>query len=239
MEMHLINLDRSPERLQRFHEENPNLSSLTRFSAIEGNAVNKEALIENGILMPENRYSPGALGCALSHATLWRRAFETSRTITVIEDDAILSPEFERICANLVKGLPHTWDIIMWSYVVQTFLWVELLPGHAGAEIRWDMRMMDERIIEHFRNFNMQRRLVKLLHQFGTACYSISPKGAKLMSEGCLPLHADIVQFHNFPIRIENEGIDCAMNAVYPNIEAYVAIPPLAFHDTRLRSTIK
>jgi len=44
MQIHLINLDRSPERLTEFTARNRHLTDVTRFTAIDGRHVDRGAL---------------------------------------------------------------------------------------------------------------------------------------------------------------------------------------------------
>ena len=128
--------------------------------------------------------------------------------------------------ARLLKDLPPDWDFIAWGYEFKTFLWVELLPGISVAEIRPNFHLLHQNIAE-FSKLDTPRVLMKLRHQFGTLCYSVSPAGARRLIDFCLPLKPGFLKFTDFPITIENIGIDCAMNGAFPTMNAYACIPPL------------
>ena len=91
MDVHLINLDRSTDRLARFREINGHVENVRRFAAIDGAAADLSSLIARGVLGPGIRrfYSTGAIGCALSHLALWDEVIRTQKSSTICEDDAI------------------------------------------------------------------------------------------------------------------------------------------------------
>ena len=95
--IHFINLDRTPDRCREFLAINKHLSRVSRFAAIDDldpNALVLDRTISKGI---RQIYSRGNLGLALSHFSLWRKAIETGKAITICEDDAIFDYEF--LCA--------------------------------------------------------------------------------------------------------------------------------------------
>jgi GR25 family glycosyltransferase involved in LPS biosynthesis len=240
MRIHLINLDRSADRLAEFRQVNGHLSDVIRFPAIDGSSLDRERLIQDGIIArdaPELAYTPGALGCAMSHLALWKVAANEARALTIAEDDAIFSYRFEVKAAALLAALGADWDIVLWGYPFQTFLWAEFLPGISGAEIRWDEPRLKKNL-GLFQNTDVSPALIKLIHGFGTQCYSVSARGARALLEFCLPLTPWSINFTHYPIMISNVGIDCIMNGAYPTLQAFVCIPPLVVTE-HVRSTIR
>jgi hypothetical protein len=69
---------------------------------------------------------------------------------------------------------------------------------------------------------------------FGTQAYSVSPSGAKKLISGCLPFRKRAIKFVQPGVSFWDEGIDGPMNAVYPEMNAYVCVPPLAVQDRNL-----
>ena len=89
MDIHVINLDRSKDRMSAFESLNGNLGlNFLRFSAVEGKSIARGPLADRGIITADLGYGDGALGNALSHLALWDLAIEKNQPLTVSEDDA-------------------------------------------------------------------------------------------------------------------------------------------------------
>ncbi len=63
----VISLPTASKRLETFKELNAHLPALNVFPAILGRQLDRTQLIDDGLITEQNIYSPGALGCALSH----------------------------------------------------------------------------------------------------------------------------------------------------------------------------
>jgi ADP-heptose:LPS heptosyltransferase/GR25 family glycosyltransferase involved in LPS biosynthesis/glycosyltransferase involved in cell wall biosynthesis len=233
----LLNLDRSRDRLKCFESRNSHVNYM-RISACDGALVDAATLVAQGIISHDLTYRPGAIGCAMSHISLWRKVLKTGRAATICEDDAVFSQCFPSAAEILVASLECEWDIITWGYNFSHFIWVEILPGITPMEMRPNFSLFGENL-DQFQSLQVRPTLIKLLHQFGTVCYSVSPRGAEALLDECVPLAPRLIAFKDFPITIENDGIDCIMNAVYPNMNAYTCVPPLVVPDQRVASTIR
>lgn len=232
MSVHVINLDRDPERLRLFHETNAHLTDYIRFSAIDGREVDRAALRRDGIIADNLTYNNGQLGCALSHIALWRDAIAEDRVITVLEDDAILAPDFPPAHDALLQRLPVGWSIVLWGWNFDRSVWAEIPEGIANAVVNFDQDALRKNITR-FRQEAVAHAPIRLRHAFGTLAYSVSPAGAKALLEACLPLARQFIRFDGFGIGIPNNGIDCQMNTAYPKLKAYVCLPPLAVSENR------
>ena len=93
-QIHLINLDRSTDRLANFINCNSHLDNILRISAVDGARVNRRELVRDGTITEDLSYTPSALGCALSHVGLWKKASSENRVVTILEDDTICSLNF-------------------------------------------------------------------------------------------------------------------------------------------------
>jgi GR25 family glycosyltransferase involved in LPS biosynthesis len=73
--VHLINLDRSHDRLAEFQRVNRQITSVTRFPAIDGRKLDIASLLASGTIerAATANYSQGAIGAALSHGALGKR----------------------------------------------------------------------------------------------------------------------------------------------------------------------
>lgn len=230
--VYVINLDRDHERWRRFIDTNAHLVEYTRFSAVDGRDVDRAALARDGIIAANLTYNNGQLGCALSHIALWRAAVAGNRVTTVLEDDAILAPNFAPAHDELVKRLPEAWSIVLWGWNFDRSVWAEIPEGAAKSILQFDQDALRDNI-EIFRHAEVAHAPVRLRHAFGIMAYTVSPAGAKALLELCLPLARRFIQFEGFGIGIPNNGIDCMMNTAYPKLKAYVCLPPLAVSENR------
>jgi GR25 family glycosyltransferase involved in LPS biosynthesis len=116
LKVHVINLDRTPDRLRKFRTVNAHIKNMERVSAVDGQKFNMADLVKQGlvtadILQPEY-YTVGAVGNAMSHVAMWNRAIETGKPITVAEDDTVFNFRFERCAADVLESLPPDWDYV-------------------------------------------------------------------------------------------------------------------------------
>ena len=107
MLVHVINLDRSADRLAEFMAANGHLKELSRFPAIDGSALDVPELVRAGTIREEilvqdpavpkdlhAKYTRGALGPALSHIALWGKAIAGARPLTICEDDVVFHSQY-------------------------------------------------------------------------------------------------------------------------------------------------
>ncbi len=232
MRIHLINLDRDAERLRKFREINAHITDIVRPIAILGRDLDKEALIRDRWIEPELGYSDPALGSATSHIALWRTAVTDQTPVTIVEDDAILSHHIAASADAMVQRLPADWHVILWGWNFDAFLWVEMVPGVSAAKMEFQQDRMRQNV-NAFQRLASTSAPVRLRHGFGVMCYTVSPTGAQALLNICLPLRNMYITFEGFGVTIKNKTIDAAMNAAYPSLNAYVAIPPLAISENR------
>lgn len=232
MAVHVINLDRDPERLARFHRLNAHLPEVIRLPAVDGSTLDRRELEANGYILAGLRYSNGSLGCALSHIALWRQAIREQKPITVAEDDAVFAPDFITASGALLGMLPADWDIVLWGWNFDALLWVEIPEGVSACRIEFNQNHLRENI-EVFRTRKYGHAPLRLRHAFGNLCYSVSPAGARTLLDNCLPLGDPLVKFPGYGVVIENKTFDSTMNRIYPQLKAYACMPPLAVSENR------
>lgn len=235
--IYLINLDRSTERLTEFRQRNAHLGEIIRFPGIDGRMLDRDKLVADSIVTHDCTYSTGALGCGLSHVALWKKAIAENRTISIAEDDAVFSLQFNGRSKSLMESLSGDWDIILWGFIFQTYVWADLLPQVSQAKIQTFEDQLRGNI-DKYQSMEIRPSLMKLSHLFGIPCYSVTPKGARALLDACLPFDANLIDFPGFGIRTPNEGIDCAMNRIYPSIDSYVCIPPLVVVENRFETSL-
>ena len=226
MESFLINLDRSAERLARFRAANGFLSNVQRFAAIDGGALDRQKLAAQGWIDAQLRYTDGDLGCALSHMSLWETALKNEAALTVFEDDAVVNRHFARRSAALLKGLPGDWDYVSWGWNFDTVLAVELLPGISQTVMTCDQESLRGRL-HLFQDLDFDVAAYPLLCAFGTMAYSISPGGARKLLGSCRPLSPFKMAIGSPNFTVVNTSIDVMLCALYPQLRAFVCVPPL------------
>jgi glycosyltransferase involved in cell wall biosynthesis/GR25 family glycosyltransferase involved in LPS biosynthesis len=233
--IHLINLDRSTERLAEFEKYNTHLRNVIRVSAVDGRLLDRDTLIQDGLVTPDCDYKAGALACALSHVSLWKKAVAENIIMTIFEDDATATDRFEEKAAQLIATLPKDWDFMQWGYNFNPlFVWADF--GFSKATLRFYSQRFQGANKSEFQSASLVPSAIKLAHSYGTVAYSISPKGADLFLKLCLPLRKQLIPFPGTGIVNVDEGIDCAMNNAYSMTQAFISIPPLVLEDRLLNS---
>jgi len=227
LDIQLINLDRSPDRLATFQAVNEHvMPHVTRFSAVDGENVERAALVERGIITSDLGYNDGALGNALSHIALWDMAIKEDRSLTICEDDAILNLSFCPAAENLLQELPPDWHLIRWGWNFDGILWFDMIPGVSGC-ISWFDQDSLRKGIDAFRSAKLRSRSYRFYQAFGTVCYSVSRVGAQLLRQRCLPLRNTNVYIPGLKASVPNSWFDIALNGVYGHLNCFVSFPPL------------
>ena len=230
MQMRVINLNRSQDRLAGFRARNPARDDIVRFPAIDGSQADRGRLIATEVLSPDLEYTDGALGCALSHLMQWRDVIQSDAMLTIVEDDTILAANFVEEASRLLDLLPSDWEYVMWGYNFDAAVTFDLLPGYTPCQAVFDQDA-SRRSSQNFSCETVDSRLFRLFGAFGTACYSISPRGARRLLDFCLPLRPMMVQHPSLPGPLPNTGIDSMIAKLWPSMQAFVAVPPLAITD--------
>ena len=227
MNIHVINLDRCPDRMLAFEKLNGHLQpNLLRFPAVDGATVARGALADRGTITADLGYGDGALGNALSHLALWDLSIETNRAFTVCEDDAIFNRGFGPAAESLINLLPSDWHVILWGWNFDSVVLFDMLPGVSPCLSIFDQDRM-RMGVEAFQSASLTPRPFRLFNAFGIAGYAVSPLGAQVMKQRCLPLRNRDVPIPGLGRAVPNRALDVVLNDVYPRVNAYVSFPPL------------
>jgi glycosyl transferase family 25 len=234
MRVHLINLERNPERLAEFKATNGHLGDLARVPAVDGEKLDLAALEREGLVSADvlKTYTMGAVGLALTHFKLWESAIASGDMVTIAEDDAIFNRNFETYADEVVKTLPTDWDMIVWGFNFDLFLCFDMLPGVSTCLAQFEQDRLRQGI-EAFQSQSLDPRAFRLGWAFGTPCYTISPKGAQALRGKCAPLRPRLLSFPlgrrvaPFSAHYRTVGIDVLMNLFYGQLDTFVCIPPL------------
>jgi len=227
LNIHVINLDRCPDRMLAFEKLNGHLQpNLLRFPAVDGATVARGALADRGTITADLGYGDGALGNALSHLALWDLSIETNRAFTVCEDDAIFNRGFGPAAESLINLLPSDWHVILWGWNFDSVVLFDMLPGVSPCLSIFDQDRM-RMGVEAFQSASLTPRPFRLFNAFGIAGYAVSPLGAQVMKQRCLPLRNRDVPIPGLGRAVPNRALDVVLNDVYPRVNAYVSFPPL------------
>lgn len=228
LRVNLINLERSPERLHEFMTVNAHLGTVGRWAAVDGKALDPAALVAEGVVdeLVAKGFTSGALGNAMSHLSLWKRVLARGEPVTVSEDDAIFHRDFASNAAAVLARLPADCDIVLWGWNFDSALAFGMLPGVSPCIATFDQQAL-RRGIADFQSQPVSPHPFRLLLAFGTVCYTIFPAGARALMRLCVPLRGERLYLPALGRTVAHIALDVAMAAVYPQINAYVAFPPL------------
>jgi GR25 family glycosyltransferase involved in LPS biosynthesis len=233
----VISLARTPERRAEFQRRNPGLT-YEFFDAVDGSAMDTAAVAATGLFQPGLNFTAGAYGIALSHHRLWQQAAADETALTVAEDDAIFRADFARQQAEFLDALPPGWDIVLWGFNFDTAMALRL-PFDMPAALSFSHNHVRQ-AIQNFQSFQGPPTACRLDFCFGLPAYSISPAGARRFLKELFPLRDYTRVYPLIPKPIRNQGIDIAMNQVYPGANAYVSFPPLVVTpNDRVNSTVQ
>lgn len=87
--------------------------------AVDGRALRHEHWAqysaEAAIKTCKRELAPGEIGCALSHLSVYQRIVEENEEALILEDDALVGPDFIEVLANR-DHFPPDWEIILFSH---------------------------------------------------------------------------------------------------------------------------
>lgn len=233
----VISLVRTPQRRASFQRQNPGLAFEFR-DAVDGTAMGAADVAATGLFQQGLNYTAGAYGIALSHHQLWQEAAAGETPFTVAEDDAIFRADFAAAHARVLDALPPAWDFVQWGFNFDTALafrlpfGLPLVSSFSHNHIR--------QAVQNFQTQTGPPTVCRLDFSFGLPAYSISPAGARRFLKELFPLRDYHRTYPLIPKPVRNEGIDIAMNHVYPGAAAYVCFPPLVVTpNDRANSTVQ
>ena len=120
----VINLSDRKDRIDKFNTNNPNLS-YERFSAIDGRKISYDKLTSQGFDVDHQWIDPilntpltkGEVGCFLSHWHIWNKCIEMNESVLVLEDDAILTDEFDM---EEIESLAYDFVYLGWKEMAES-----------------------------------------------------------------------------------------------------------------------
>ncbi len=231
IEPYVIALDRESDRFRRFASLNAHLDA-TVFPAIDGAGLDFADSVKRGFLTPECAASglvtPGTLGCAISHWTLWWKAVYEKKSLLILEDDAVTHRDILGWIDR--SDICRTADLVLFGINTDSVLEAISPEGLHQASVFGETNPDYASIADKLARTNAADvRLWRLLAGFGQCCYLITPEGAAKLVELVLPLRLDEVTVPLVSNNIPGIGVDRRLNALFSTIEAYVAMPFLAW----------
>lgn len=131
----VINLEKNVKRLNRFLKSysNSDLSTvnLERFNAIDGKKIELKDYVtddahdqivnaeKNGYRYRHYELTRGAVGCFLSHASIFKKLLKDPEHdfYIIFEDDAYVPPKVANRIAFLLNNSPKDWDILVFGVI--------------------------------------------------------------------------------------------------------------------------
>ena len=179
-----VTLERRPDRWKRFQDQYgiDALPKLKRFLGVDGKTIDIQkdprvsTMTKRNIIMKTRRAheqldSVGGVGCALSHIALWKWLSESNEDILlVMEDDALVPPDFVQRANQIIQESPTLQDPKKWDLWVIGAKWeqTDTIPGE------------------------YKTGLIQASAFFMTHSYVITKQYAQKMYEHCFPIEAHI-----------------------------------------------
>lgn len=202
-------------------------TTFEHFTAVDGR---KLASLPPGILADGVRYTPGNVGLAISHRTLWDICISRDEIIAVFEDDAVLRHDFNAQVAALLpqraQPTPRSWELLLLGCNMDTAIELGCTPGIDIGLIFSAMYPKPDHI-RAFARSNDPINLLPLRLAFGTCGYLITPAGATRLQRHCFPMDNRAIVQHVERRTVPATGIDGMMISAYPTMAAALCLPPL------------
>lgn len=109
-DIYVLNMENDIDRLNNIKKY---WNDVERINAYNGKLIDKDMLINNGLLDPDTNMKDGQIGCYLSHLKAWKTSLHSNKKyVLVLEDDVILENDTKNKINDLIDFIPHDWDIL-------------------------------------------------------------------------------------------------------------------------------
>ena len=226
----VITLDEQGPRFAAFRSANRHLQYHVA-RGVRGRDVPREARLSQGLITREaldaGAVTDGEIGCAASHLALWREAVRLGRPVLILEDDVITHPRLEAQIARI----DFPFDVIFFGVNTDTILATLSPEGVREFSSFVDRYPPPERIAQILHQTDLSHVSFRpVLNAFGLCCYLVSPQGAAKLAQRVLPLRLDAVPVPGLDkASVRGTSIDRRMNALFPDLRAFVMRPFLAW----------
>ena len=217
MPTYVINLDSARDRMNFMTEQLDSQNiRFTRFPAVDGRTMTPSETRKVTTRACGMTCTASMVGCGMSHRAVWRDMLHQGmEAALVLEDDAVLCPNFQGRLAEAMAVVPADFDILVLGC---------LFLCNVKREYPWMLDVMGAFVSRRDDPWTATNgsTTVYVPERFaGTHAYVISAKGAAKL------LHLlDKISFH----------VDVEMN--HPSVRLYAASPDLATQRDMLTSSI-
>jgi GR25 family glycosyltransferase involved in LPS biosynthesis len=239
MKNYVINLKRQPEKFERFSELNAGSGiAFERFEASDGSEMSEQEAVAAKVMASGAKLTKGAIGCGASHQRIWKEMAQANAPALVFEDDAVIRNDIDAVLPALLAGMEN-WDILVLGYNTDSILDLEIARGISSAVV-FAPKYPTKESEAAFQKSKAPVADLKLNHCFGTSAYAVSPSGAKKLLKFCFPMDNRQIAIPALKRSFPAFGLDCMLNDVYKNVEAFACFAPLALpKNDRTASTVQ
>jgi GR25 family glycosyltransferase involved in LPS biosynthesis len=241
LDAYVISLARSHDRRKAFFKNNRSIyPEIAVFDAVDGGAISRADAVARGIIGANvSGYTPGAIGSAMSHRALWQRCVEHGKPILIFEDDAVLRRDFQAQLERVLATLSGGWEILRLGFNLDSVVDFRI-SDFCDLRGSFSIQLPSQKQLAEFVEHQDPVSAFRLSNAFGICAYAISPSGARFLLKRCFPLSDKRIFVPALKRDIIGAGTDYMMNAVYREMRAYLALPPLALtSNARAESTIQ
>ena len=226
-----INLDRRPDRNANVKKiiRELNIDAI-RVPAVDGstldlNTLPPDIITENGIQDAKNKnqkvyvpLTPGGIGCALSHRSVWKKIVdENISSALILEDDIRIDPMFHQKLINFAKYWPTNYDVLFLGYHPSTIKYIDYLNPVNCMFVRTNKVYGLFGYVVSNRGAGKLLKIFPISQQIDTEMYKnfhsldaylIEPRNRIIFSdpsEYAVEFGTDIQKRENFPIDDRNE----------------------------------
>tara|TARA_B100001093_G_C26753883_1_gene982443 strand:- start:108 stop:851 length:744 start_codon:yes stop_codon:yes gene_type:complete len=242
MNIKSITLNSNGQRYKTFLQNNSHLE-IEPFEGIKGNNLSTDDILKENIATKElisNKkiFSPGGMGCAASHKKIWHQCLLRNQSILVLEDDCYTHPQIKEFI-NFNEDILNANDICFFGLHMNSVLQTISPQGLEFNSIFFDPAYPNPSWIKNaFLKTEIKNIIFnKLINDFGTFAYYITPKGAEKLINLIFPLSLKTTKIKLLNDRMPLFSIDRAGCAIYRDINALVTYPYLAYNQNITKST--
>jgi glycosyl transferase family 25 len=224
----VINLARTPERLASFLKQNAATGfAFERFAAVDGKSIGADEAVRQNVIKRGTQWrTPATIGVAMSHRAIWEAVVAENSPRLVFEDDVYIRTDARAVLAAALPSL-GAWDIVLLAY--NTDALVEFnVAGDFDMSGLFTVKHPTAAQLARFVGSRGPASPFRLRHAFGISGYAISPAGARKLLARCFPMDNRMIEFRAAQNRFRSFSLDCMMNEVYRDIQAYAFVGPLA-----------
>jgi GR25 family glycosyltransferase involved in LPS biosynthesis len=229
---YVVTTKRFVERQREFERLNSELSDFSWSFGLDSQEVSNLEdirLLEEAYVSPDISWTLGSICNAISHLKLIMECAEGNRIFTIMEDDAVLSKDFDHRATMLIEELTDSdFDIIQWGWNWNSFIFIREKDGSIKKIDYSDQYLQIEPI--DFIETESPSSLEQLILTWGSHCYSITPQGAQKILNYYPRIEDHFVDSRELTgISLPATTIDGVYNSLYPRLNAYIAISPLSY----------